>query len=124
MNIDKKKPRAVVGIIPRDTMIGSTLLKQKVGPTSMTRGLCTVVDKLIKENPALADEFLKQVQWHEDHSKRVGRKAEFESDDAREQANNMLEIFRTWSRTNLSAFKSLVSNDKDFKQCVITRIEK
>ena len=124
MDIEKKKPRPVVGIIPSDSVIGSTLLKQKVGPTSMTRGLCTVVDKLIKENPALADEFLKEVQWHDKHSKRVGRKAEFESDDAREQANNILEIFRTWSRTNLSAFKSLVNNDKDFKQCTITRIEK
>jgi hypothetical protein len=124
MEIDKKKPKSVVGIIPSDSAMGSTLLKKNVGPTSMTRGVFAVVDKLIKENPALADEFLKQVQWHEDHTKRVGRKAEFESDDAKEQANNMLEIFRTWSRTNLSAFKSLVSNDEDFKACTITRIEK
>src|SRR5210317_487241 len=76
MEIDKKKPKSVVGIIPSDSAMGSTLLKKNVGPTSMTRGVFAVVDKLIKENPALADEFLKQVQWHEDHTKRVGRKAE------------------------------------------------
>ena len=124
MNIDKKKPRAVVGIIPTESLMASILLKEDVGPTAITRGAFSFIDKLQKTDPALADKLLKEVQWHEKHSKRVGRKAEFESDDAREQANNMLEIFRTWSRTNLSAFKSLVSNDKDFKQCVITRIEK
>ena len=124
MDIDKKKPRPVVGIIPTDSVMASTLLKQKVGPTSITRGTFKLLDKLQKSNPALAEQLLEEVQWCEDNAKLVGRKAEFTSDRTREQANNILEIFRTWSRNDLSAFKSLVSNDKDFKQCVITRIEK
>ena len=48
MDIEKKKPKSVVGIIPSDSVMGSTLLKKNVGPTSMTRGLFAVVDKLIK----------------------------------------------------------------------------
>ena len=124
MEINKKKPRPVVGIIPSDSEIGKTLLNQKVGPTSMTRGLCSFVDKLTKGNPGILSDVLKEVQWYEDNAKLVGRKAEFTSDETREQANNVLEIFRKWSRNDLSAFKSMVKSDKDFKECVITRVKK
>ena len=124
MEINKKKPRPVVGIIPSDSEIGKTLLNQKVGPTSMTRGLCSFVDKLTKGNPDILNDVLKEVQWYEDNAKLVGRKAEFTSDETREQANNVLEIFRKWSRNDLSAFKSMVKSYKDFKECVITRVKK
>ena len=81
-------------------------------------------DKLQKTNPALADQLLEEVQLCEDNARLVGRKAEFTSDRERERAENILEIFRTWSRNDLSAFKSLVKNDEDFKDCVITKKKK
>tara|TARA_Y100000289_G_C3896453_1_gene136790 strand:+ start:33 stop:407 length:375 start_codon:yes stop_codon:yes gene_type:complete len=124
MDIEKKKPRPIVGIIPTDSVAGSTLLNKKFRPTSITRGTFKLFDKLQKTNPALADQLLEEVQSCEDNARLVGRKAEFTSDRTREQANNILEIFRTWSRNDLSAFKSLVKSDKDFKDCVITKIKK
>ena len=124
MDIEKKKPRPIVGIIPTDSVAASTLLNEKFRPTSITRGTFKLFDKLQKTNPALADQLLEEVQSCEDNARLVGRKAEFTSDRTREQANNILEIFRTWSRNDLSAFKSLVKSDKDFKDCVITKIKK
>ena len=124
--INKKKPksvRAISGILPRDSEIVSTCLNMKVGPTSITRGLSNYVDKITKDNPGILDDVLKEVQWCEDNSRRVGRKVEFTSNESEEKANNMLEIIRNMSRNDLSAFKSLISNDEDFKTCTITRIK-
>tara|TARA_Y100001937_G_scaffold24845_1_gene35645 strand:+ start:73 stop:456 length:384 start_codon:yes stop_codon:yes gene_type:complete len=127
MEIDKKKPksaRPIVGIIPKDSKLGSTLLNKGVAPTSITRGVFAVADRLSKIDPKLEAEFLEKVQWYEDNSTRVGRKASFTSDETKEKAKNMLETIRNMSRNDLSAFKSLVNNDDDFKTCTITRVNK